>query len=182
MTATLSERESRAAERSEGPFERLLREFGPALERLAAAYEPEPNEREDLLQEIVFALWRALPSFRGDCSEKTFVYRIAQNRGITHRLRRQTQARRLVELDDTTEVADPATEVEAVDALDRAQLLAAVQRLPSSHRDVLVLSLEGLSNGEIAEVLGMSAGNVGVRLWRARAALRAASLTKERTR
>lgn len=170
--------------RSAARFERLLHEFGPALERLAAAYEADPNEREDLLQEIVFALWRALPAFRGDCSEKTFVYRIAQNRGITHRLRRHARDRRLVELNEVSDIADPSTEEEdGIDVLGRDALLAAVQQLPASHRDVIVLSLEGLSNAEIAEVLGISAGNVAVRLFRARACLRAASrtLTRERT-
>lgn len=163
--------------RSDARFERLLHEFGPALERLVAAYEADPNEREDLLQEIVFALWRALPAFRGDCSEKTFVYRIAQNRGITHRLRRHARDRRLVELNEVNEIADPSTEEEegGIDVLGRDALLSAVQQLPASHRDVIVLSLEGLSNAEIAEVLGISAGNVAVRLFRARAFLRAAS-------
>ena len=48
-----------------------------------------------------------------------------------------------------------------------------MQRLPDLQRDVIVLSLEGLTNGEIAEVMGISEGNVAVRLSRGRAALRA---------
>ncbi len=155
-----------------------MREYGPAIERLASAYEPDPNERQDLMQDIVFALWRALPAFRGDCSEKTFVYRIAQNRGLTHRWRRSAHVARLVELDDVPEPADPAAEPESpgavMQSLRREELLAAVQRLPGLLRDVIVLSLEGLSNAEIGEVLGISDGNVAVRLTRARGELRAA--------
>jgi RNA polymerase sigma factor (sigma-70 family) len=156
-------------------FYRLLREFGPAIERLASVYEREPNEREDLMQEIVFALWRALPSFRGQCSEKTFVFRIVQNRGLTHRWRRGTQNARMVELNDLGELPDPATDARdsaTLRSIGRAELLAAVERLPGLQRDVIVLSLEGLSNGEIAEVLGISISNAGVRLARARASLR----------
>ena len=164
-------------------FHRLLREYGPPIERLAAAYEADPNERQDLMQDIVFALWRALPTFRGECSEKTFVYRIAQNRGLTHRWRRRARHARLVELDDeSTELADPATErddAELPRSVTPQELLAAVQRLPGLLRDVIVLSLEGLSNIEIADVLGISSGNVGVRLARARSALRK-TLTRER--
>ena len=165
-------------------FHRLLREYGPPIERLAAAYETDPNERQDLLQEIVFALWRALPTFRGECSEKTFVYRIAQNRGLTHRWRRRARLARLVDLDDdeSMELADPATEREDAElprSIAPQDLLAAVQRLPGLLRDVIVLSLEGLSNSEIADVLGISNGNVGVRLARARSALRK-SLTREK--
>lgn len=165
-------------------FERLLRGYGAAVERLAAAYEPDPNEREDLMQEIVFALWRALPAFRGECSEKTFLFRIAQNRSITHRLRRQQRDRRFVELSEAPDLADPASESQTATAttqlLQRDQLLAAVQQLPGLHRDVIVLSLEGLSNGEIADVLGISGGNVAVRLSRARSALRAVIRTLTR--
>src|SRR5215472_7965496 len=94
-------------------FEALLREYEPALRRLAAAYEPDVHEREDLLQDIAFALWRALPCFRGDSSTRTFVYRIAHNRAISHRLnghRRQ----RVVELGDyDADVADARPSAEA---------------------------------------------------------------------
>jgi RNA polymerase sigma-70 factor (ECF subfamily) len=169
-------------ESSSARFERLLGEYGSAIERMAAAYETEPNERLDLMQEIAFALWRALPGFRDDCSEKTFIYRIAQNRGLTHRWRRRARETRTVDLDDVQEqLADPASETELPTALSnitREELLVAVQRLPGLQRDVLVLSLEGLTNGEIADVLGISPGNVAVRLTRARGALRN-TLTRE---
>ena len=64
------------------PFERVAHAYRGALQRLAAAYERDPHEQEDLVQDILFALWRALPSFRGECSERTFVYRVrATNAG-----------------------------------------------------------------------------------------------------
>lgn len=73
----------------EAQLERLLREFGPAVARLCAAYERDPAERDDLWQDIAFSLWKALETFRGECSEKTFVYRVARNRALTHRFRRR---------------------------------------------------------------------------------------------
>lgn len=155
-------------------FHRLLREYGPAIERLASAYEPDPNEREDLMQEIVFALWNALPSFRGECSERTFAFRIAQNRGLTHRWRRRRRDAHLVDLSVVSEIADPHTLDDAPPRdIGRQELVAAVQRLQGLQRDVIALSLEGLTNGEIADVMGISEGNVAVRLSRGRAALRA---------
>lgn len=166
----------RFAESVNDRFHRLLREFGPVIERLASAYEAEPNEREDLVQEIAFALWRALPAFRGECSEKTFVYRIAQNRGLTHRWRRRAHIARTVDLSEMEDaLPDPSSQVDmpaALRRIGREELLGAVQQLPGLQRDVIVLSLEGLLNGEIAEVLGVSDNNVAVRLTRARAALR----------
>ena len=54
-------------------------EFGPALERLAGAYERDPDKCRDLLQEIHVALWRSLARFDGRCSLRTWVYRVAHN-------------------------------------------------------------------------------------------------------
>ena len=65
-------------------FERILGEHGAAISRLAYSYEAVAGIREELVQEIALAIWRALPHFRGECSERTFVFRIAHNRGLTH--------------------------------------------------------------------------------------------------
>ena len=53
--------------------------FGAALERLARAYEADPESRRDLLQEIQLALWRSFEGFDGRCSLRTWVYRVAHN-------------------------------------------------------------------------------------------------------
>ena len=53
--------------------------FGPALDRLACAYEADPDIRRDLLQDIHLALWRSFANFDGRCSLRTWVYRIAHN-------------------------------------------------------------------------------------------------------
>ena len=150
----------------------MLEEFGPSLDRLAAAYESEPAERDDLLQEISFALWRALPSFRGECSERTFVYRIAHNRGLTHRARRRLRDTEPLEAVEV--VADPRADPEQVTIrnLTRERLQAVVRRLPEGARQVVILSLSGLGAAEIGEVLGITENNAAVRLSRARRALK----------
>lgn len=154
-------------------FTRILSTYGGALERLAAAYEREPADREDLVQDIVFAIWRALPGFRGECSERTFVYRIAHNRGLTHRAGRGRRA--MEPLDEHAEVPDPGADPEQDlhRVLNRERLLDAVQRLPAPLRQVTVLNLSGLPPAEIAEVLGITENNAAVRLSRARRALKA---------
>src|SRR3546814_19424760 len=60
----------------------VLRQHGPMLSRIAASYEFESARREDLLQEISLALWRALPRWRGEASLRTFAARIAHNRAV----------------------------------------------------------------------------------------------------
>src|SRR6188474_2033344 len=74
--------------------------FGPALERLARAYERDPDKRRDLLQEIHIALWRSLARFDGRCSIRTWVYRVAHNTATSKILRPLTSAPTLVAIDD----------------------------------------------------------------------------------
>jgi RNA polymerase sigma factor (sigma-70 family) len=62
---------------------------------------------------------------------------------------------------------------------ERMRLMSAIQSLPGAHRQMIVLTLEGLSYGEIAEVLGITENNVAVRLTRARKALKDALVVKE---
>jgi RNA polymerase sigma-70 factor (ECF subfamily) len=152
-------------------FLTLLNANLPALGRLAGSYAGSTGERDDLLQEIALALWQALPRFRGECSERTFLFRIAHNRCINHIARRRSMdSLQALEL-------DPADESRPVDqalsaAQDSARLGNAVRRLPVIQRQVIVLALEDMEYHEIADVLGISESNVGVRLNRARASLR----------
>jgi RNA polymerase sigma factor (sigma-70 family) len=152
---------------------RIVAAYQPALRRLAASYEANPAQREDLLQEMLLALLRALPRFRGESSERTFVYRVAQNRALTHLLRRPQAAQGL---DAAAAEADPrpSPEEQATQAQRLAALQAALRRLPLSQRQILVLALEGLSLREVGEILGITENNAAVRLSRARNALREA--------
>ena len=151
-------------------FDRVVREFGSRLSRLVASYVDEPADRDDLLQEILVAVWRALPTFRGDSSERTFVYRVAMNRAHTFRSRRYHR----VELPVSEALHDPMPPPDAAIAErdERDRLTRAVRALPSSLREVALPYLEDLSTVEIAELLGITENNVRVRLARARQQLR----------
>jgi len=159
---------------------RLLHEYDRPLRRLAGSYERDPMKQQDLVQEIWLAVWRALPRFRGDCSERTFVFRIAHNRSISHI--DYSQRRRAEPLDDDAPIT--ATGPDPEHALSQQQrherLRTAVQSLPLVLRQVVVLTLEGLSNAEAADIIGVTQNNVSVRLTRARAELaRALGVGKE---
>jgi len=157
-------------------FNRILREYGPALSRLAFGYERVPSLREELMQEIALAIWQALPHFRGECSERTFVYRIGHNRGLTHAVRRRPEHEPLDELPQRLEPVDrkPHPEDAIAKTQERNRLRSAIQGLPLPYRQVVMLMLEELSHAEIAEVLGISESNVAVRMNRARKALKEA--------
>ena len=154
-------------------FQTVLDTYGSALGRVAGSYTRASHEREDLLQEIAIAIWRALPAFRGECSERTFLFRIAHNRGMSYLARRRSSLVGQAQ-DEEFDVPDTAAGPEAsLSALEQSRRLRdAVGRLPLQFRQVITLALEGLSYGDIGHVLGLSESNVGVRLTRARQVLR----------
>ncbi len=157
--------------RPDEQYQEIWNRFGASLHRLTSSYEAVADAREDLLQDIRLALWKALPAFRGDCSLRTFVYRVAHNRALTHVWRRRTEARLR---EDLTEVGDsaPTPESSAIRSADRQALMGAVRRLPIPYRQVITMALEDLAQSEIAAVLGITENNVAVRLNRARKLLR----------
>jgi len=152
-------------------FHQLLSANGPALLRLAGSYTNNSGDRDDLFQDIALAIWQALPRFRGESSERTFIFRIAHNRAISY----LAQRRRLTPAEDI-EIPDPRPNPEGGFAKEQqeARLVAAIHDLPVEYRQVITLTLEGMSYTEIAEILGIGESNVGVRLNRARQMLRRA--------
>src|SRR6187551_3462884 len=81
------------------------RVHGAMIARLARGYEADPELRRDLVQEIHAALWRSFAIFEGQCSETSWVHRIAHNVGVTHMLtRRRGRKAQLVGLDEIAEL------------------------------------------------------------------------------
>ena len=143
-------------------FREIVALYAGAIRRLCAAYARDPADREDLFQDIFLAIWKALPGFRGDSSERTWLYRVAHNVALTWQSRdRRTRDRRR-DLDEArTQASEPP------DAR-RAVLVDMVGRLSPVDRQLVILWLEGLTMPEIEEVSGIRAGTVAVRLTRIR--------------
>jgi RNA polymerase sigma-70 factor (ECF subfamily) len=70
--------------RQEALYADATREFGAALDRLAAGYEADAEKRRDLRQEIHLQLWRSLAVFDGRCSLKTWTFRVAHNTAVSY--------------------------------------------------------------------------------------------------
>jgi RNA polymerase sigma factor (sigma-70 family) len=165
----------------EDEYARILEAHGGAIRRIVMSYEHDAAKREDLEQEIWFAIWQALPGFRGDCSMRTFVYRIAHNRAVSHVQHHRRHATDTLEPDAPLYDSAATPEDAAAARQHHQRLHGAITQLPLAMRQAVILMLEGLSHSEIGDVLGISAANVAVRLARARAALRAL-LAPEETR
>jgi RNA polymerase sigma-70 factor (ECF subfamily) len=152
-------------------FEQIVREHGAMIRRIASSYEARPHLAQELAQDIYLAVWRALPTFRGQAALRTFVARIATNRAVTH-VSRAVRSPKSVELDERLPGPDVDPESLALASDRRESLLAAMRCLPLTLRQPAMLAAEGLSPSQIADVLGISANAAAVRMSRARDQLR----------
>lgn len=162
------------------------RDFGQsALEHLDALYgfamalTRDKGEAEDLVQDTYL---RAVPAFRQlmpDTNLKGWLFTIMRNVWL-NQLRHARAGPHFVELDrDREELSEWLTQVSAdpyemyVRKAERDEVRSAIQRLPTPHRQVVVLrDIEGFSYQQIARILGCPAGTVMSRLGRARRRLR----------
>ncbi len=149
-------------------YQEIEHRHGRLLRRIAARHTQTAADRDDLLQDIRLAIWNALPAYRGESSLRTYAVRIAYNRAATA-LRRTTAP---TELPDTTAVhLHPDEQLEA--ATRRGWLTGALAQLSPGIANALERRLAGESYKEIADALGITTSNVGVRLHTGRAKLQA---------
>ena len=139
------------------------------LHRICAVYTQDGESRNDLRQEMLLQLWRSYSSFRSQSSFSTWMYRVALNTALMYR-RRQKGHWLTVSIDD---VSPPHTEGHAPEDDEDVQLLyQCIHELPRLDRAVILMQLEQKSYREIADVTGLSEGNVSVRIVRIKQKLR----------
>jgi RNA polymerase sigma-70 factor (ECF subfamily) len=141
------------------------------ITRIALSYENDGALRRELTQDILLAIWIALPKFRGESSLKTFVASIAQKRCISHVARRAREPRQVELSPDLVSGMPPPDEV-ALRNDQRRRLVESIQLLPIPQREAIVLCLEGFSYGEMADILGISTNAAILRCQRAKTALK----------
>jgi len=148
-------------------------EYGAALERLARAYEADPDQRNDLLQDIHLALWRSFAGYDGRCSLRTWVYRVAHNAASSHVLRRRRmKPTKLVSLEELELVADSANPERLISEQQAlARLTDMIRALKPPDSQVMLLYLEDINASAIGEITGLSARAVATRIHRIKAVL-----------
>ena len=153
-------------------YSEIAAEYDGALERLARAYERDADRRRDLLQEIHVALWRSLARFDGRCSTRTWVYRVAHNVATSRVIRVKGYTPTFVASVDLESIPDHRDNGDHLDrrrTLDRVYEL--IEQLRPIDRQVMLLYLEDIDAASIADITGLSAGNVATRVHRLKQAL-----------
>lgn len=144
---------------------------GAELARCCFGYERDTALRQELQQELHLALWQSLAGFRGDCSLRTWVYRVAHNVGARH-VQQHAGKGQMLELDDIVELADERHDPGHTERrLDLQRVLTLVHRLAPLDRELMLLYLEELDAASIAEITGLSARNVATKIHRIKALL-----------
>lgn len=154
-------------------YQQAVRNHGPELARFMRGYEHDPGSCEELQQELLLAIWQSLSGFRGDCSLRTWVYRVAHNVGARHVDYSLRQAdRQSLDLDAAERVVDERADMSRVErSIDLARVLALVHRLKPIDREVMLLYLEDLDAAAIGEITGISARNVATKIHRIKSLL-----------
>lgn len=166
---------SRAGDSS--AFAEIVRRHKQPLHRTVSRITGDEDESIDIVQDAFVAAHAAIARFDPQRPMRTWLTRIAINKARDWRRRRLV--RRLISAvmpPDVVEIAnnDPAVDVAAADRAELARVEAAIRRLPENLREVIVLrTIDGLSQSETGEVLGVSEKTVETRLYRARSKLRA---------
>lgn len=141
--------------------------YGASLDRLTRGYEADPEKRRDLLQDIHLQLWRSLGRFDGRCSLRTWVYRVAHHAATSHVIRERRVYSTLVSLEEIESVPGNHPDELATDRREALERLSAlIQRLKPIDRQIIVSYLEGMDAASIADITGLSPGNVAMKIHR----------------
>lgn len=145
-------------------FQELIEQHRGILYKVARAYCPLEEERQDLIQEMMIQIWQALPRYNAQYKSSTWIYRIALNVAISHYRKTTTQQRRQQALDAN---ALQGPEADSNEKEQQFRLLEQfISELKELDRALMVLYLEDRNHAEIAEILGISISNVATKVGR----------------
>ena len=120
-------------------------------------------DRNDLLQEVLLAVWKSIPAFRGQAKPTTYLYRVCHNAALLW-TRTEKNYRRRVEQFGAFAPNEFAPDADSLTDERLARLYSAIRELKPLERSLILMSLDGLGYREMAEVLGLSESNVGVKI------------------
>lgn len=146
---------------TENEFITKIQEHSGIIHKILYLYVDDPEDSRDLKQEIQLQAWKAKERFRGDSMFSTWLYRVALNTVLTFQ-RKNKRKIATSDIDNAREVGHaPREKSERSDLL-----LRAIKSLNDVDKTIITLHLEDYDNGEIADIIGLTKNNVGVKLHR----------------
>lgn len=147
---------------TEKSYLRKIEEHKGIILKVVNLYADDLEDRKDLYQEIILQSWSAYPRFEGNSKFSTWLYKISLNVALTF-LNKRKKVDKIKEGPHTDIVFEPQELSERADSLYQA-----IKQLAATDRSIIMLHLDGFSNTEISEIIGISKGNANVKLHRIR--------------
>lgn len=129
--------------------------------KLVNLYAADAEDRKDLVQEIMYQAWKGYSKFEGRSLFSTWLYRICLNTIFT-----QKRKKSIVDYKESLEQYSPKVDESFSGSMEARLLYRAIRSLPEADRAVISLHLDGYEHADIAEIIGISEGNVRVKLHR----------------
>ena len=159
---------------AERQFEKSIREHELLLHKVCRMYAYTDADRQDLFQEMVIQLWKAYPRFKGDAKLSTWMYRVAINTAITGLRKKKNFIASYEPAAFPEHISNDNADTAAEEQLQ--QLYTAIEQLSEIEKAIVMLYMEDRSYTEMEEILGISQGNLRVKMNRIKEKLR--QLTK----
>jgi RNA polymerase sigma-70 factor (ECF subfamily) len=150
-------------------FQTLVDQHKKILYKVCNSYCRNPDDRDDLAQQIVAQLWQSFRSFDGRVEFSTWMYRVALNVAISWYRRERTRTSHILPAGE--HLLDVAAETET-EPDDIRLLYQFIETLDELNKALILLYLDGYTNREIGEVLGISETNVGTKISRLKTTMR----------
>lgn len=148
-------------------FARIIREHKGTIYTVCYMFSKDEEEVADLFQDILINLWKGFSGFRGESTARTWIYRVSLNTCISAE-RKKKRRGEILPLEMDINLFDDSSE----DIKQIKMLQTRISRLGPFDRAIVLLWLENLSYDEIGAIVGITAKNVSVRLFRIKEQLR----------
>jgi RNA polymerase sigma-70 factor (ECF subfamily) len=155
-------------------FLRYIKENEAIIYKIAGLYAVDSHDLKDMYQETLYQAWKSWPTFRGDAKFSTWLYRTCLNTILTLRRKKSPAP-----YNGDLEAIAPAVAAQSTENEQSKALYRAIRALGETDKALISLHLEGFSNQEVAEIMGISTNYVGVKLHRVKEQLYKLLKTKE---
>lgn len=160
MFALLSSSKEKQRVREE-KFSAVMREYNHIVSGICFSYSSNADDMKDLRQDIMINIWKGLPSFKGESSTATWIYRVALNTCVST-VRKRSRKPATVPIGNTDVSSDDNSDFEMKERIE--QLHSLISELSPLDKAVITMWLDERKYEEIAEVTGLSRNNVAVRI------------------
>ncbi|MHC4213768.1 MAG: RNA polymerase sigma factor [Planctomycetota bacterium] len=149
-------------------FENWIGQYERLFYKIIRTYAQANQDRDDLFQQIMLELWTSIPNCQNTTTPTTWIYRVALNTALVwQRKKKKHRHKMLLDFDQIIDTQNSGAE-SSPDGQVMDRLYVAIRALSKIDSSIILMHLDGLTYRQIADILGISANHVGVKLNRAK--------------